>query len=284
MTYDNSTYWRTLHEAHPGAIQTVGYPWLSKAFNELKYESEADAMTAFLDAHSQSLNDKTPSRVADIGAGTGFWTELLERWFEHNGRAPAFTVVDISERALSLIKERHPTFETVCADLTTVNPSALQEQFGLVVSCYCLHHLPRLMEFLNGLRFAARSVARNGFLLIMDPILSQPWSPFYRLTVSHHEGNGMPRQLSSIDDILELEGLVRIARAPAVSFILNGSIEARSRLGFATTQVVWKMLQRLYRSDRATRAASGVLKKVDRLLKRHSLGRSSSLVAYRKQA
>jgi SAM-dependent methyltransferase len=240
-------------------------------------------LTAFLDSHCQLLKDEIPPQIADIGVGTGFWTELLECWFQSQGSTTGFTVVDISEQALSLIKARHPHFETIRADLTTVDPSHLQERFGLVVSFYCLHHLPRIGDFLNGLRFAARSVAPNGVLLIMDPILSQPYSPFHELAFSSHEGNGMPRPLYLIDDVLESEGLARIAFAPAVSFILNGGIEARSRIGSATTNALWRLLQRVYRSDRATRVAGGAIRWADRLLKRCALAHSSSLVAYRKQ-
>jgi SAM-dependent methyltransferase len=283
MTYDNSAYWRDLHHAHPGSLKAVGHPWLSEALNELKYRSEADALTAFLDSHCQLLKDEVRPQIADIGAGTGFWTELLESWFQSQGRAPGFTVVDLSEQALALIKGRRPHFETICADLTTVNPSHLQERFGLVVSFYCLHHLPRLGDFLNGLRFAARSVAPGGALLIMDPILSQPYSPFYELVFSSHEGNGMPRPLYLIDDVLESEGFTRFAFAPAVSFVLNGGIEARSRIGSATTNVLWKLLQLVYRSDRVTRATGGVIKWADRVLKRSGMAFSSSLVAYRRQ-
>jgi SAM-dependent methyltransferase len=283
VKYDNSAYWRGLHQAHPGSLKAVGHPWLSEALNELKYRSEADALTAFLDSHCQLLKDEIRPQIADIGAGTGFWTELLESWFQSQGSAPGFTVVDISEQALALIKGRRPHFETLRADLTTIDPSHFQERFGLVVSFYCLHHLPRLGDFLNGLRFAARSVAPNGILLIMDPILSQPYSLFHEIAFSSHKGNGMPRSLYLIDDVLESEGLARIAFAPAVSFLLNGGIEARSRIGSATTNALWMLLQQVYRSDRVTRAAGGAIRWADRLLKCCALAHSSSLAAYQRQ-
>ncbi len=96
MAYDNSSYWRGLHETHPGSLKAVGHPWLSETLNTLKYESEVDTLRAFLDAHRGLLTNEMQPRVADIGAGTGFWTELLERWFENQGRSPLFTLVDIS--------------------------------------------------------------------------------------------------------------------------------------------------------------------------------------------
>jgi len=282
MTYDNSAYWRGLHQTHPGSLKAVGHPWLSEAFNELKYRSEAETLTGFLDSHRQLIRDDAELRIADIGAGTGFWTEMLEHWFRSKRISATFTVIDISEEALTLIKERHPSFESIRADLTTTDPSWLKEKFGLVVSFYCLHHLPRTEHFLNGLRFAARAVAPNGILLMMDPILSEPYSPFHELVFSNHAGNGVPRSLYLMDDVLESEGLVRIALCPAVSFLLNGRIEARSRIGSAATNTLWTILQLLYRSERASRATGGAIIWADRVLKRHALAFSSSLVAYGK--
>ncbi|HWF62334.1 MAG TPA: hypothetical protein VN666_18785 [Nitrospira sp.] len=93
----------------------------------------------------------------------------------------------------------------------------------------------------------------------------------------------MPRSLHVMDDILESEGFVRIAFTPAVSFVLNGSIDARSRLGLTAMSALWSVLQKVYRSDRATQALSDSIRLADRLLKRHALAYSSSLVAYRKQ-
>ena len=93
----------------------------------------------------------------------------------------------------------------------------------------------------------------------------------------------MPRPLCLIDDVLESEGLARIAFAPAVSFVLNDGIEARSRIGSAATNALWKLLQPVYRSDRVTRAIGGVIKWADCVLKRSGLAFSSSLVAYHKQ-
>ena len=284
MTYDNPAYWRALHQTHPEGLKAVGHPWLSEALNQLKYGSEAATLTAFLDSHRDLLTEGAGRSILDVGAGTGFWTELLQDWFREQGAPPRITVLDISDRALALIKARHPEIETVHADVSTVDASLLSGRFGLVVSFYCLHHLPRIADFINGLRFASRSVAPGGVFLLMDPVLSQPYSPFSGIVFSSHEGNGMPRSLSLIDDVLDRERLDRIALTPAVSFMLNGSIEAGSRMGFALTVRLWRLLQRPYRSERITRTLAGALGWTDAFLKRHALAFSSSLVAYRKRA
>lgn len=283
MTYDNPSYWRALHQAHPGSLRAVGHPWLSEALNELKYRSEAAALSGFLDSHRELLIEGAPREVLDIGAGTGFWTEILQSWYQAHGAVPRVTAVDLSEQALALIKSRHPEVETVQLDLAAADPFRFREKFGLVASFYCLLHLPRFADFLNGLQLAARSVAPGGVLLLMDPVLSRPYSPFHATVFSSYNGNGLPRPLSLMDDVLDREGLDRIAFTPAVSFILNGSIEARSRLGSAFTTLLWIALQLAYRSERVTRVLSGALARTDALLKRHALAFSSSLVAYRKK-
>ncbi len=283
MTYDNSSYWLALHQASPGSLKTVGHPWLSEALNELKYQSEAATLFDFLQSHQAWIRKEVSPTILDLGAGTGFWSEAVHSWFCQHGAQPIVTVLDISEHALRDIKARHPEFDAIHADLKTVDPSLCDGRFGFVLSFYCLHHLPRISDFLNALRFAARSVGPGGVLLIMDPVLSQPYSAFHTIQFSSHEGNGMPRPLGLIDDVSENEGLHRVAFKPAVSFILNGSIEAHSRIGFALTTRLWELLQRVYRSEKATRTVGRLLQRTDHILKRKGLGYSSSLLVYRRK-
>jgi SAM-dependent methyltransferase len=282
MTYDNSSYWLDLHRTHPGSLKAVGHPWLSEALNELKYRSEAETLTRVLESLGPVSARGLGVTMLDIGAGTGFWTEAIHAWLSQRGAAPKVTALDISEQALAAIKRSHPEFETTCTDLKTVDPDSFHGRYTLVFSFYCLHHLPRIADFLNGLRFAARSVGAEGVLLIMDPMLSRPYSAFHAVEFAGHDANGMPRPLALIDEVLEGEGLDRVALEPAVSFLLNDAIEARSRVGFAVATTTWQLLQRLYRSEGATGACSRLLAWCDRALKRRGRALSSSLAAYRR--
>ena len=282
MTYDNPSYWRDLHQTLPGSLRAVGHPWLSEALNDLKYQSEASSLMDFLSNHRDIFSREGAPRILDIGAGTGFWTGVLQSWFTGQGVTSRVTAVDLSEEALALVKERFPDVETVHADVSTVDPFRFRDAYDLVVSFYCLHHVPRISGFLNGLRFAARSVAPGGILLLMDPVLTQAYSPFYSTVFSSHEGNGMPRPLTIIDDAVNHEGLDRIFLSPAVSFLLNGPIESSSKLGSALTSRLWTWLQCAYASQRATKTLAGPLAWTDGFLKRHALAFSSSIVVYRK--
>jgi SAM-dependent methyltransferase len=192
------------------------------------------------------------------------------------------TVLDISAEALGDVKKRHPEFRTIHADLKAVAPSSQRSGFDLVTSFYCLHHIPRAADFLNGLRFAGRSVAPDGLFLLMDPILSRPYSLFHAMAFRSEDTNGLPRTLSLIDDLLDSEGLERVAIVPAVSFVLNGAVEAGSRLGSAVAGRTWHQLQWVYRRDGLTRRLSAPIVALDRALKKAGKGLSSSLAAYRR--
>lgn len=280
MPYDNTSYWVDIHRSLPGSLRTVGHPWLSETLNELKYQSETETLGMVLASVAGHLATKTSLRVLDIGTGTGYWAEAILAWLAHQNVTPAMTVLDISAEALADVRKRHPEFRTIHADLKAIDPSSQRGTFDLVTSIYCLHHIPRAADFLNGLRFAGRSVAPDGLFLLMDPILSRPYSPFHAMAFRSEDTNGMPRALSLIDDLLDGEGLARVALVPAVSFVLNGAIEAGSRLGSALAARAWHLLQRVYRRDGLTRRLSGTIVALDRRLKRAGNGLSSSLAAY----
>lgn len=282
MSYDNTSYWTEIHRALPGSLRAVGHPGLSEALNELKYRSEAESLGGVLDQVAADLGGKSALRMLDVGTGTGYWAEALVGWLRRRNIAPDVTVLDMSAEALAEVRGRHPEFQALHADLKAIDAASQRGRFDIVTSFYCLHHIPRAADFLNALRFAGNSVAAGGWLLLMDPILSRRYSPFHAMPFAGNEANGVPRTLSFIDDVLDGEGLQRVALVPAVSFVLNGDIEADSRLGAALAGRLWHHLQRMYRREGPTRRFSRVLVALDRWLKRSGGGLSSSLAVYRR--
>jgi len=280
VAYDNTRYWIDIHRSLPGSLRAVGHPWLSEALNELKYQSEAESLGMALELAATPLAGKASLKVLDIGTGTGYWAEAIVAWLACQKVTAELTVLDISAEALANVKKRHPEFETIHADLKAVDPSSQRGGFDLVTSFYCLHHIPRAADFLNGLRFAGRSVASDGLFLLMDPILARPYSPFHAMAFRSENTNGMPRTLSLIDDLLNAEGLERVVMVPAVSFILNGAIEAGSKLVSELAGRTWYQLQRVYRRDGLTRRLSAAIIALDRKLKKATKGLSSSLIIY----
>jgi len=273
-----------LHEKFKGEFRAVGHPFLSESMNQLKYESEAETiligLKKIIDVFRQT--DRAELSVLDVGAGYGYWTGLVYDLLSKNGFRVNASALDMSTEALDVIQDRLPHVNPISADLRTIPPDQSEEAYDLVFSCYCLHHLTRANDFLNAVQFVGRSVNKGGFLLIMDPILTMPFSKADTLDFQSFRGNGIPRHLYFVDDILADFGLRRCLALPAVSFILNENIEAPDRLSFYAMMAVWKLLCRLDRIKNLVQKTSGIFKYTDALLKRQGLAFSSSVCVYQK--
>jgi hypothetical protein len=116
----------------------------------------------------------------------------------------------------------------------------------------------------------------------MDPILTLPYSRLDMIDLPAFRGNGIPRHLYLIEEVLAGEGFMHRTRAPAVSFVLNGPIEANGRIGYAALNRLWWLLNLAYRSDALVRGLAGWLAAADRVLKRRGLGFSSSVCLFAK--
>lgn len=282
MTDPNATYWKAIHRTYPAQVRAVGHPWLSDAFNRLKYDSEAETLRMVLARCLRTFSSARSLNLLDVGAGSGHWTCLISRWLRAKGKDVEATALDFSEHALGDLKRRFPWIETLCFDLKTVAPDRFEHRFDLVTAFYCLHHLVRMRGFLNALAFCARSVNKGGFLLIMDPLLSRRYSSFDAFDFGTWTGNGIPRHLYLLDDLLSGYGLTRLEVMPAVSFLFNGPIESSGWLGFTLMKGVWHILQQIGASQGLTLKMAKKLVHGDRWLKRRHLSFSSSLCLYRK--
>jgi hypothetical protein len=116
----------------------------------------------------------------------------------------------------------------------------------------------------------------------MDPILSKPFSKFAAIDFAVWKGNGVPRYSHMIDDALEKENFEKDTFVPAVSFLLNGNIEATSRMCNTVCRFIWILLSFVYRSDLLTKFFSTWLLWTDSFLKKAGWGFSSSIAVYRK--
>lgn len=283
MPYDNETYWTSLHKQFPGSLRAVGHPSLSEALNWLKYQSEAAALLTQIRSIDYAFRQGGQKSISilDLGAGIGHWSNWLWEMFRQRGYEVSSTALDISEEALSVLHERNPYIETIRADLTIINPDSFHQRYNLVMSVYCLHHLVNLKGFLNGLQSAARSVAPGGYLILMDPILTMPFSQFDVIDFPTYQGNGIVRHWHIIQDILAEEGLRVQSIQPAISFLLNGNIEAPNRAVYALTGWLWRNLcAHFYRSERGVNRCARLLSCLDEALKRRRWGFSSSICVF----
>ncbi len=219
----------------------------------------------------------------DIGAGTGFWTELITNALVSEGFQVDASALDISSDALDVINERLPQVHGIKEDLAAVSPDKFCNSYALVSAFYCFHHLVRSKDFINAFRFAGSSVRNGGWFLVMDPVLTRPYSKFDVHDYYAYKGNGIPRHLYFVDDILAEVGLKRWAIQPAVSFVLNGCVEAPGPGSYFIMSKSWELLGRLFRSERATQTFSRIFVSLDEKLKQSNHSFSSSVCLYRKE-
>src|SRR5512147_1672355 len=104
MKYENSQYWPELHEKLKGQLKSVGHPFLSENLNRLKYASEAASLELTLRDILQAFGrEGTKISFLDVGAGTGFWTDLISSAFMSQGIQAEVTALDVSQDALDVI-------------------------------------------------------------------------------------------------------------------------------------------------------------------------------------
>jgi SAM-dependent methyltransferase len=283
MKYDNTAHWKNLHLKYGNSLQTVGISGLSETYNKLKYGSESESLLKILDSLQDELKKKEKICILDIGAGIGFWSELLYSYFQEHNRAPEVTSLDISESALEIIKSKNPNFHTIAADLKTIDSQCYPESFDFVIACYCFHHLTGLLDYINAVKFASQSVKSGGFLVITDPILRKPFSKFYEVDFANYSGHSFPRPLYLIDGILLESGFRRIKVENALSYFLGANVESKSRLGYFIQNKIWKFFYYLiYKNDKLTRWVSGPAKMVDKSLKNSKYSNGTVTVVYQK--
>ena len=285
MNYHNSSYWEDIHKQCTGQLRAVGHSHLSEKINKLKYSSETESVLVCLNNIIQHIKegDKEEVFILDVGAGIGYWSSLIFNIFNNERIRFDLTALDISQDALVFLKNHNPQINTLQRDLKAIDREEFLYQFDLVISFYCLHHLVNLDDFLNALRFAAKSVTMGGFLMIMDPILTLPFSICDVFDFPSYQGSGVPRHLYLIEDILHKEGFEKKAFQPAVSFLLNGPIEGNGRFRYLTANFTWHMFCKLiYKKNRRVQLISRELLLLDRAIKKLGFAYSSSIGVYEK--
>jgi ubiquinone/menaquinone biosynthesis C-methylase UbiE len=99
-----------------------------------------------------------PSRVLDLGAGTGQTTEALARLFPE----AAFTLVDPSQGMLDIARGKLPAETIVRSDATDSLRSTPHASWDLVAAIGCLELVPDMFEVL---RLSASRLVPGGHLV-----------------------------------------------------------------------------------------------------------------------
>lgn len=284
MQYDNTSYWKEMHKELKGSLQAVGISALSQEYNKLKYLSESNSLYSILEKIKSNFVKTESVNILDIGAGIGYWSNLIFKFYETEKKNPSVTALDISKDALDSINQNFPNIKTIQIDLKEVELDLVKDKFDLVTSFYCFHHIVSLKDYSNAIKFAGRSVKKDGYLIIGDPILSKPYSKFYNVDFPTFKIHSFPRPLYLIDDILMDEGFERIEQKNAVSFLLNGNVESRSKLGYFIQRKLWNLgYYYFYRSNKFVKLFSPLIKFIDETFKKGKASNSSVFILYKKK-
>lgn len=278
--YHNRSYWLELHDSFSGSLRAVGWPTLSEALNELKYQSESEA---FIQSFALSLENQDSARVLEVGVGIGFWTALAKTYAAEKNITLNYSALDISSDALRIVHDRYPDVICIESDLTQQNASTAVEKYDVVTAIMVLLHLTNFNDYQKALEFCAASVDEGGALIIYEPFLLRNYSPFISKKYSQFKGNSFTQLKFQIDNILDNLGFDQAAMMPGTSWLLNAPIQAGSKWGFFVKQMIWLVLYgSVFKSEKLTKALRKPLRVLDALLKQGN-GDSGTFVVYRKR-
>lgn len=97
-----------------------------------------------------------PLRICDMGSGRGWLSNELTRF-------GSVVAVDLSEAGVALARQRWPSIDFRCADITQWRPD---EAFDLVVSSEVLEHVPDQAKFAATLQYLLRE---GGHVVLTTP-------------------------------------------------------------------------------------------------------------------
>jgi SAM-dependent methyltransferase len=254
LEYKPNQYWNRLI-AEQFDLRGVGYPYLSKAFNQWLYRGMRRAVDraigmAGLDAHAIA-----DARILDIGSGTGFW---IEYWRAMGARR--IDGVDLTDASVEHLARRYPEHSFRQRDIADPLQPEEHGAYDLISAMSILHHIASQARWEAALGNVASMLAPGGHLLLMDPMLRHAWwgPPF---GASSH---GRPRHTAEHVAILKRHGVEVIGIVPTVSLLAN-PVDARTRVSFRLQDLLWhKVLTPLARSESAMRLVGAPWYALDR--------------------
>lgn len=122
------TFWNTRYVDF--SLRESGIKSLTPAYSELLYCCKRNA---YLNAIG-GLRARQGLSILDGGCGQGFFAGVVKDTFS----APAYTGLDLSEKAVAFLRQQHPDFTWVCCDLADQNLT-LSGPYDLVQSIEVLH-------------------------------------------------------------------------------------------------------------------------------------------------
>jgi SAM-dependent methyltransferase len=219
--YNGKTYWSNRLGARFD-LSGVGFRNVSAKYNEWLYKAHERALGKALRKYEI---DPSSARFADLGCGTGYFTD----YFVGRGvTRPAG--LDITEIAIGKMEERYPDGEFRVGDLSAEN-LPLKGPFDVVTCFAVLYHIIEDNSFKRAIKNVAGLVAPGGYLLISDYFRRRPAK---RTAATHFYS----RSENAFREELEKYG-VEILEIPPIYFWMNRPLDTPNPLAGFLLDALW---------------------------------------------
>ena len=215
--FTTQDYWERRLRKH-FTLEGVGYLRLGRRFNEWMYRIRGDVFDRVAAQEGwRRAPDQLPQVVADIGAGTGFYTD---RWLRLGANV---TGVDLTAVAVEHLASQFPTGRFVQCDIGLPLAAPLAAEAGRydVISAFdVLFHIVDDVLYDRALANIATLLKPGGTLVWSDNFVHQP-----TVRVTHQ----VSRSLADIAGALDRAGLEIVRRVP-MFVLMNYPADTTSRL------------------------------------------------------
>lgn len=130
-----------------------------------RFEGERREVVAFADAIVAELELSPGMVVADVGAGTGLYTERLARAVGERGKLYATDIVPVFLQRLRELEAEEDLEQIEVVAATPRDPALPAESLDLVFMCDVYHHLEYPREYMRALLLALKP---GGELILVD--------------------------------------------------------------------------------------------------------------------
>ena len=268
MDYEPATYWERLHEEP--SLRGVGQSGLPEELNRWLYRIGRRNVLRFLERND--VLSPPPRLVYDVGAGTGYWSDL---WYRLG--ATRVDGCDLIPKAVERLAARFPMSTFTVGDISLADVTRIGGSYDLVTVMNVLLHIVDDERFYRGARNAAAIVRPGGSLLLAEPVLTRRWhGPRFG-----REASSRPRTLEEYRRPFEDGGLELVAIGASTVVGANpidvaGAARLRAAMG------AWHVATRIAaRGPRAANLVGRCLDAMDRPLMRTRLAPSGKLVLFR---
>lgn len=249
--YEPREYWSQLLESHY-SVRGTAYAHLPRRLNHYLYRTQRDSVRRLL--RDRRLR---PTRVLDIGFGTGEW---LRFWMKQGVRE--LVGLDLTRHAVEEGLKRFPGVELLQADISA--DGAIPQGFDVVSAMSVLLHVTEEERFEQALRNIRTALLPEGRLIVIDPIVvHHRWGPPF-----DDRANSRARSLDQWREALGRAGFELEILRPATSVLANPA-DTRFELSYRALELYWSTLGRIVDNSEVRGALVGApLSALDRVLTR----------------